>query len=167
MRRNMKFLFVALVLAKCSFGVYVAYASTPSFKQTILPLNCQYEVINDGHGTIRYLTPKECNQILPPYDKDHHPSNGSNRPIVSSSLTPDTTAILPSPLVLTPSSLNKDAQTKLYETRWQPVLSSARSAPETTTTVNATKDSAQDTAVAVAALGGGFVLLVVFILFII
>ncbi len=35
-------------------------------KVQILPLDCLFEVVNDGSNTIHYLTPAECGQLTPP-----------------------------------------------------------------------------------------------------
>ncbi len=37
--------------------------SAPSFSQRILPLNCVFQTINDGTGTLYYLTPAACGVI--------------------------------------------------------------------------------------------------------
>lgn len=47
-----------------------AHAEHATFKQQILPLNCVFEVVNVGLGTIKYLTPEECGQIITPPNTD-------------------------------------------------------------------------------------------------
>ena len=41
-----------------------ARAVNGTLKQQILPLDCVYQIVNDGTGTIVYLTPSECG-VLP------------------------------------------------------------------------------------------------------
>ena len=43
-----------------------ASAQQATLRQQILPLDCVFETINDGLGTIHYLTPTECGQVIPP-----------------------------------------------------------------------------------------------------
>jgi hypothetical protein len=43
-----------------------ASAASTSFTQQILPLDCVFEVVNDGTQTIKYITPAQCGQIVPP-----------------------------------------------------------------------------------------------------
>jgi hypothetical protein len=40
----------------------LAYAEQATFKQQILPIDCVFETVNDGLGTLHYLTPAECGQ---------------------------------------------------------------------------------------------------------
>jgi hypothetical protein len=44
----------------------VAHAETTNFTQQILPLNCVFETVNNGTGTIHYLTPAACGQVVHP-----------------------------------------------------------------------------------------------------
>ncbi len=43
-----------------------AHAPDARFTQKILPLNCVFDEVNDGLGTLTYLTPAECGQIITP-----------------------------------------------------------------------------------------------------
>lgn len=43
-----------------------ALAVHATFKQQIVPMNCVFQQVNDGTGTIIYLTPKECGVIVNP-----------------------------------------------------------------------------------------------------
>lgn len=56
---------VAIALICFCFGAIPVHAESTNFKQQIFPLNCVFEVINDGLGTIHFLTPKECGVIIP------------------------------------------------------------------------------------------------------
>lgn len=44
----------------------VAQAATTDFRQQILPMHCIFQIIDSGTGTLRYLTPVTCGQIVPP-----------------------------------------------------------------------------------------------------
>ena len=52
------------------------YAVPASLKQQILPLDCVFQVINDGSNTVVYLTPAQCGQII-----DIPPTTGGETPI--------------------------------------------------------------------------------------
>lgn len=43
-----------------------AHAESTTLSQRILPLNCIFETVNDGTGTIHFLTPEACGVLLPP-----------------------------------------------------------------------------------------------------
>jgi hypothetical protein len=58
-----------------------ALAENSSLNQKILPLNCVFEVVSDGTGTVRYLTPSECGVLVTP-----SPGSGS-QPVTSGSPT--------------------------------------------------------------------------------
>jgi hypothetical protein len=61
-------LFTALCISTLAlFGGRVSAEHT-TLKQQILPIDCVFETVNDGSGTIHYLTPAECGQIIPPAD---------------------------------------------------------------------------------------------------
>lgn len=47
-----------------------------SLFQQILPLECVFQVVNDGSNTVIYITPEECGQ-LPPPDPDPEPEEPS------------------------------------------------------------------------------------------
>jgi hypothetical protein len=73
-------LFVPIVI-----GVLLAPAASVSaehttFKQQILPFDCVFETVSDGSGTINYLTPAECGQIIPPEDPGTDPTEGTSTP---------------------------------------------------------------------------------------
>jgi hypothetical protein len=73
---------VGLALAIC-FST-TAYAESATFKQQILPLNCVFEEVNDGLGTLLYLTPAECGQIITPLAiNDRDTSNDYTTPLPS------------------------------------------------------------------------------------
>lgn len=67
------------------------HAETTNFTQRILPLNCVFETVNDGTGTVRYLTPTECGVIFQTYGfspgssvpQNTHTSRASNSPVAS------------------------------------------------------------------------------------
>lgn len=43
-----------------------AYAADTRLGQKILPINCVFEEVNDGLGSLYYLTPQECGAITSP-----------------------------------------------------------------------------------------------------
>jgi hypothetical protein len=112
MRRFLLIMAGVLVLA-IGFGATVDAEST-TFKQQILPLNCVFEDINDGLGTLHYLTPAECGQIIPPPPPvDTGPSDTVKTPAPSSkpitirrnslaNLTPNNSSPIPSSTVVQP-----------------------------------------------------------------
>lgn len=165
MRFTAKFVGVALLisLANASLGYLAVFAGAPGLHQLILPLNCQYEIINDGHGTIRYLTPKECGQVLPPPVNDN-PQTHSPETSVGPSSETKRTYPQPSPVLL-PPTLDNESRKKLYDTFWQPVLSSTET--PTKTAVKTAPEEAQGAAVTLAAVSGGFIILVVLVIFVI
>lgn len=62
-------------------------APSNSLRVQILPLDCLFEVVNDGLNTVNYLTPAQCGQIVKssPSDSGETPAN---IPFISSSSTP-------------------------------------------------------------------------------
>ena len=57
---------IFFILVYCIVGSQTVSAQNLTFKQQILPLDCVFEQVNDGLGTIQYLTPETCGVILPP-----------------------------------------------------------------------------------------------------
>lgn len=57
---------VAIILA-----IYLAVMSSSSvsasanFRQQILPMDCIFEIVDNGSGELRFLTPAECGQAIP------------------------------------------------------------------------------------------------------
>lgn len=43
-----------------------AYSLDADITQEIVPLDCVFQIVNDGSGTVIYLTPNECGHPLPP-----------------------------------------------------------------------------------------------------
>ena len=43
-----------------------AYATDTNIILQILPLECSFDIVNDGNNTIHYITPIACGQLLPP-----------------------------------------------------------------------------------------------------
>lgn len=67
-----------LVLAGLPMALSMtAYAATTQLGQKILPLNCVFEEVNDGLGSLYYLTPKECGIVTPPSQSVPQPSQSS------------------------------------------------------------------------------------------
>ena len=59
-------------------------ASSSDFKLQILPLDCQFEIVQDGLNTITYLTPELCGQVV------SQPPTQPNTPGTTSAGTPYT-----------------------------------------------------------------------------
>lgn len=61
-------LFAASFIAFLPLLVFVPSAGAVSgnISQQILPLECVFEIVNDGSNTIVYLTPEECGVVIPP-----------------------------------------------------------------------------------------------------
>lgn len=76
-RRNISGRSIIMALAMVLIAqIPVAVDAVPaSLKQQILPLECVFEYVNDGTGTIVYLTPDECGVIIPP-DPEPEPDPG-------------------------------------------------------------------------------------------
>jgi hypothetical protein len=67
-----------LVIAWLVGGLWVAapvFAASAAFGQKILPLNCVFEQVNDGTGTIIYLTPAACGQVITPPPSGNAPDS--------------------------------------------------------------------------------------------
>jgi hypothetical protein len=79
-----RWLLAMAILGTLVFHPALAQAAQPTLKQQILPLECVFETVNDGLGTIHYLTPTECGVVLPPA------SSGSQ---TNSSVTPQSTPV--------------------------------------------------------------------------
>lgn len=95
------------------------YALSSSLKQQILPQNCIFQTVNDGTGTLFYVTPEECGVIIPPVV--------SSRPTISPVLTPP---------VNTGPSQDTDSgpgPTINFGYPWQPIASSHLNHDATTT----------------------------------
>lgn len=60
---------VSTLLALASLIVVMpatVYAANDQLRQKILPLNCVFEEVNDGLGSLYYLTPEECGVVVQP-----------------------------------------------------------------------------------------------------
>jgi hypothetical protein len=66
------FLLIMITTAIVFLSPIVAYAASTTLKQKVLPLNCVFQEVNDGLGTLYYLTPEECGVVAQP------PSNPGN-----------------------------------------------------------------------------------------
>jgi hypothetical protein len=59
-----------------------ARESDARFTQKILPINCIFDEINNGLGTLAYLTPAECGQLItPPDNTGQSEQTGTIKPI--------------------------------------------------------------------------------------
>lgn len=57
---------VAATAFGCLFFSIPAFAVNAKFKQLIVPMDCVFQQVNDGTGTVIYLTPAACGQIVTP-----------------------------------------------------------------------------------------------------
>lgn len=90
----MRYRFIAISL--CLFTIIciapTALAAKPpkdsaKFTQKILPLNCQFQTINDGMNTIVYLTPSLCNHpVVPNPSKKPATSPGQSNSAISTNI---------------------------------------------------------------------------------
>ena len=55
-----------IVLLQVAATTSVVTAENATLRQQIVPLNCMFETVNDGSGTIHYVTPAECGIVLEP-----------------------------------------------------------------------------------------------------
>lgn len=93
--KKLFFISLAGLLAAFPLAVFAPTSSRAvdgNFQQRILPLECVFEVVNDGSNTITYLTPEACGIIIPP-DPDPDPETNPNQP--NSPTTPVGGIILP------------------------------------------------------------------------
>jgi hypothetical protein len=58
---------LCLPVAAAVLSTASASAEQTTFTQKILPANCMFETVNDGTGTLRYLTPATCWQFVPQF----------------------------------------------------------------------------------------------------
>lgn len=109
MRRKVAY---ALAIA-CAVGALTApqqaAAEHTTFRQQILPLNCVFEVVNDGLGTINYITPGACGQVVqPPQPSNKPPANPSNTPQPTAPITNiPTPSDTPNIIIGAPTTSNK------------------------------------------------------------
>ncbi len=68
-----------IVVGGLCFPAARVLAATTSFKQQILPLHCIFQTVDDGTGTLYYVTPKACGVVETPPNI----SNGSNQSAVA------------------------------------------------------------------------------------
>jgi hypothetical protein len=64
--RNICILSMLIIMSVVFSTAAVAASAKANFKQLILPLNCVFQQVNDGTGTIIYLTPAACGQLVHP-----------------------------------------------------------------------------------------------------
>lgn len=64
-------------------------ASSTDIKLKVLPLNCIFEIINDGSNEIRYLTPVDCGEIINLPDPDNQRGSITNSGIGQTPISND------------------------------------------------------------------------------
>jgi hypothetical protein len=55
-----------IALLPCLVFIPGAGAAPGKLKQQILPIDCVFQIVNDGSNTITYLTPEKCGVIINP-----------------------------------------------------------------------------------------------------
>lgn len=109
-------LFGGLVLAAAAaFGCQPAHAAGPTFGQKILPLDCIFETVADGTGTLRYLTPAECGVLIPTPVTPAGPVAAGSEGVVSpqnTAVQPETGSAAPDSRVAVPPDWRPLAQVK-------------------------------------------------------
>jgi hypothetical protein len=106
------------------------HATDSQVTQSILPLHCIYQIVNDGSGTIIYLTPVECGRIIspsPPATLPIDTTNGTQQPQLVTTVVDTGTQslqILPFiPIVSQSGSKNSTVFTTAGAT-YQPIITS-------------------------------------------
>lgn len=94
MKKLLTFLPLGVMLSFCMVGAADA-ANNSNLNVKILPLECQFNIIDTGTNEIEYLTPAECGQIQDPDDPPVVPginplpiNNGSNDTVPGIKLLP-------------------------------------------------------------------------------
>lgn len=79
-----KLLLIPAILTLCVLASSTASAFDldADLTQEILPLECVFQIVNDGSGTVLYLTPTECGHPLPPDPETHGPKPTPQKPTV-------------------------------------------------------------------------------------
>lgn len=102
-----------------------ASAANTSLTQKILPLNCVFQIINDGTGTIYYITPRACGVVMPTPPTDH---TIPNPPVDTPIITPDNPTRTGGFITLTensnsilPTSVVSSSQ-PIYSMTWRPLI---------------------------------------------
>ena len=89
----------ATLLATFPLGVFLpsnASATDGDIYQRILPLECVFQIVNDGSNTIIYVTPEECGVVIPPDpDPEPEPEEPENPVNPTTPEIPDGSTVLP------------------------------------------------------------------------
>jgi len=83
MKFKIIFIFLFLQIMFAASHQPLAGALSGNLKQQIMPLNCVYQTVNDGTGTVIYLTPTECGVLAEPtIDNSDNPATIPGQPTV-------------------------------------------------------------------------------------
>lgn len=93
---------IAACLAFLAVPAYVV-AETSDLRLKILPMQCVFEVVNDGSNTLRYLTPEDCGQLVTDPGPGQQPTESNNTPITG--ITPFFSPIRPSEPNIAPTDI--------------------------------------------------------------
>ncbi len=159
---------IAVILTVTTLAV-PAHAEDTSLTQKILPLDCVFQIINDGTGTIYYVTPKACGVVVPTPPTDH--TKPDNPPVSIPIVTLVTKAKTSGFITLTsnsnpilPIAVSSTSQ-PTYSLMWQPLVSSTNK-PSVTQTSQALEQNTQksNTTAAIAISAAAILFLVVIVI---
>lgn len=116
----MKYIHAILFGLTLLFGVQVcavgsSFADSTMFQQQILPLNCVFETVNDGTGTIQYITPAACGIYVAPAATAN---KMSQQPFIQGTLPTQPIIHQPS----SPPGLQNTPMNLRFELPWQNLL---------------------------------------------
>ncbi len=80
-------------------GIHVVALTPPvqavdtTLKQRILPLDCVFEIVNDGSNSIVYITPEACGVVVDPHVPNPDPTDPSPTPTPTSPASPVVTIV--------------------------------------------------------------------------
>lgn len=106
---------LSISLALAGFVIVMpatVYAANDQLRQKILPLNCVFEEVNDGLGSLYYLTPEACGVVIQPTQST--PQQGQSTAIYAQPVYVEQDNTTNQPLV---GSLNVRAVLP-----WQPIV---------------------------------------------
>ncbi len=109
LRRSLRIV-IAIFLAGFPLLAFApsAQAINGNLRQQILPLECIFQVVNDGSNTIIYITPDECGVVVPPDPVDPIDPIEPIPTIPGVEGTPTTPTRLPSRIVQTEEAVSEE-----------------------------------------------------------
>lgn len=119
-------LIIVVALLAASTITSSLYAISGTLKQQILPQNCIFQTVNDGTGTLFYVTPALCGVIIPPVTP--------NPPITSPGFTPR--IFTPPTQKTTPTRSTGSNAVLNFGYPWQPIANSTAEPSESNHVTN-------------------------------